>query len=1107
MKKKSISLWHRCVWTAICLFTLTFPSGASTPWDGSTVKQPVNWHEGNTTLYISDATELAWLAQTVNNQQQTGATPAEIGFKGCTVVLTDNIDLNQKPWTPIGTTTPFAGSLDGQGYTISNLFIKKKDENAGLFDQIESQPDAKAFIRNLRVEGIVISNIGSGLLAASITGTDLLNINVEGTISNTEAKNLGVGLLAGGVTECDILNCVAVGELSSLSLGGGLVGTANIKASSPTRIQNCGVYITQSSASPTTGGLFCIGETSPTAPLYLKNNYVVAVNLSLPPILSITDENFSPVDLKQFPVGVYTNPDYLNLGGSLLNTQSNVGCCMWEETIFSSKKVPCLNFTRLAELSPDCWACQAITAGIAPDGSDIETGNSPNPTHFKVKTAAGLAWIAFICNGGNMNNDVVPADLSFENCTVELSDGLDLQKQEWTPIGNIYPFNGIFEGNGKTIKNLSILKIGENNGLFSLAGKQSDIRNLTLEGATLTGTVDVNNPIGGSIQAGAIAGASSGQINNCHTEGGQIRITFKKSPSSLYIGGLVGSGKNCKIADCSNANHIEIKDPNYTCQLLIGGIGALLYTQTLNCYNTGSLNMEGQGILGGIAGMAMALENCYNSGKINADVSEAYTDQPTLAVGGIAGAGVGYIANCYSTGDITAEGNLKQKDAPIAAGGICGMVQPFERDYYGYIDNCFATGSVRSAAYAGGIAGVSLMETAPSVKINHCLALNLSVTGDEKKTARITPYIDPSSTGGTYVLATIDGCYAYAGMLLNGSLLSVDDNKKPDAIHGADWTTYFADAPMKDWTAGAWNYTPPLTRATRATGLMPLLNQIKPETYQYNSAQTSSTKEFRNLLIAGQTAVPIPYTLTIAASTHGSVAIENGSLTGFVGREILLTVQPDNGYEPDRLSYTTKDTPTPVAITQNSNGKYSFTMPAGNVTIASTFRTTDSDKPDVPDASYTVSLPVVEGAFTDPKAGEYTVREGEAFSFSLTLEEGYDQSIPQVTTDRGETLLPNTFSHLYTVQDIRQAVTIRIEGIEKNQVPTANAEVKTDQVKIYTTGSGIEIFTPVETDAALYTLAGEWIQSLRLPAGDSRIPLARGQYIVRIGKQAFKIIL
>lgn len=100
--------------------TAIAPCHADT-WDG--VSSDTSWYiEGLQEYHIHNAAQLKGFADLVNNQSQE--------FENCTVYLEDDIDLNNKQWTPIGYIgkefggKSFCGNFDGQGFSISNLFIE-----------------------------------------------------------------------------------------------------------------------------------------------------------------------------------------------------------------------------------------------------------------------------------------------------------------------------------------------------------------------------------------------------------------------------------------------------------------------------------------------------------------------------------------------------------------------------------------------------------------------------------------------------------------------------------------------------------------------------------------------------------------------------------------------------------------------------------------------------------------------------------------------------------------------------------------------------------------------------------------------------------------------
>ena len=157
-----------------------------------------------------------------------------------------------------------------------------------------------------------------------------------------------------------------------------------------------------------------------------------------------------------------------------------------------------------------------------------------------------------------------------------------------------------------------------------------------------------------------------------------------------------------------------------------------------------------------------------------------------------------------------------------------------------------------------------------------------------------------------------------------------------------------------------------------------------------------------------------------------------------------------------------------------------------------------SEPPYVPPVYYTVTLPAVEGAVTDPVAGDYDVESWNTFRFYLTIDEDYNQSQPVVTTDRGETISPRSSDGAYLVKYVRNDVAITISGVVKNPDPVANAELHTGST--ITARDGLLLITTDRpTEAQVIALTGQLIRSLALPAGTTRIDgLADGIYIVRL---------
>ena len=111
------------------------------------------WHNKNDDSFeISTAEELAGLAKLVN----LGYT-----FRGKTVVLINDIDLENKEWTPIGKTSgkSFQGIFDGGWHTISNMMITGSSTNVGLFGYTKSGEVKNLTLKDTKVSGS--TNVGT----------------------------------------------------------------------------------------------------------------------------------------------------------------------------------------------------------------------------------------------------------------------------------------------------------------------------------------------------------------------------------------------------------------------------------------------------------------------------------------------------------------------------------------------------------------------------------------------------------------------------------------------------------------------------------------------------------------------------------------------------------------------------------------------------------------------------------------------------------------------------------------------------------------------------------------------------------------------------------
>ena len=198
---------------------------------------------------IATGAQLAYLASSVNNGET---------YAGKNFVLTADIDLNGLPWTPIANAFSdallggsdyriFAGNLDGQGYTVSNVAIGS-----------ESAP----------LESDVFGLFGA--TAGKISNLHLNTVSIHGKAKNVSGYVIGpagglIGSASGNVENCHVtgLTMTMTAPDSGLAAAywiGGLVG-----ASDAEQINECSVSgkITETSGKGSIGGL--IGELGKTS--------------------------------------------------------------------------------------------------------------------------------------------------------------------------------------------------------------------------------------------------------------------------------------------------------------------------------------------------------------------------------------------------------------------------------------------------------------------------------------------------------------------------------------------------------------------------------------------------------------------------------------------------------------------------------------------------------------------------------------------------------------------------------------------------------------------------------------------------------------------------
>lgn len=384
---------------------------------------------------ISTAAQLAGLAQLVNDGTET--------FSGKKIRLTADIRLNeqdvptandnQNSWTPIGNTNTkkFQGTFDGDGHTVSGLYI-----NA---DKVNFQ----------------------GLFGFS-TGT-VKNLIVTGNIAATNAMNIGG--VAGINNNGNVINCGFYGGINKTpnkNYCGGVVGggkAANVK--------NCWFYKTagnvpESDVVGVKGFSNCAGITK-------KDSDLTTVNTNI----DCNNKVWIWTEDKPYPVlgapakEITIKPIFadcaatIRVNGTELNADNDY---TYEVTG---------DVTITASIEGICYGKEGATGNdLTPITSSGVSYTGPFPAKLFYGTEDDFemlaAWNSAVVSASNVNitNEqqlkalarmVNSGTVSTQEMTVTLNADIDLSGiKDWTPIGTEnYPFGGTFNGNKKTISNLA----------------------------------------------------------------------------------------------------------------------------------------------------------------------------------------------------------------------------------------------------------------------------------------------------------------------------------------------------------------------------------------------------------------------------------------------------------------------------------------------------------------------------------------------------------------------------------------------------------------------------------------------------------------------------
>ena len=668
-----------------------------TSWDGESYTEPAK--NGQGVYLISSPDELMWVDK---NAKMTDSAKLLADITINEDVSGSDATSQKYKWTPLGTdSSKYTGTFDGNGHTISGLYINSTAANTGMFGRIGSS----AVVKNLTLADSVIRSTKN--YTGAITGyiddaASVTNCHTKNSVQITAAKYTG-GITGYQDDTSTLTRCSNAAEVTGANNVGGISGYNWSKSSaSLTDSYNRGSV----SGSNLVGGICAqiyIGGT--VSNVYNLGNIQASGTTGTPTAGGITGVFRSGAIKSAYNAGIVKATAKGGVAGRLeasssSRTVQNVFYSDEYEAVGNLNGCTIQNGTATAKTSDGLKALTSedLGGGFAADTNGINSGypvlawqNGTVKSDDPEKDDNG--WQGEAAKDAPQQKDGVyqigkPAELAWfaEKAAQDSTDlkavltaDLDLNNNVWTGIGGQTAdtgFAGTLDGAGHTIKNLYL-----KNGKGLIPYNKGTVKNLTLEGllkggdetAALTGTnagtlEDITSRVavtGGNKVAG-IAGNNTkdGVIKDCHNTGAVTGESYAAgivaynegsvsgcsntaviTAGSTFAGGIAAANTNAvkseaaNVSKSANSGHVIVSSSAE--RAYAGGVVGWNNASVSSLYNTGNVVSQG-GYVGGCLGCnttGSTAKSLYNLG----DVAGSYADTETgevFNVGSVIGGGV-----------------------------------------------------------------------------------------------------------------------------------------------------------------------------------------------------------------------------------------------------------------------------------------------------------------------------------------------------------------------------------------------------------------------------------------------------------------------------------
>lgn len=506
-------------------------------WDGTTIADKFAAGDGTqgNPFQIETAAQLAHFAKTVNEGE---------AYLHKYIVLTADIDLANKEWTPIGNySNPFKGNFNGDNHTVTGMQISGESDRVGLFGECTKFNDNSA-IKNITVKDSVIC--GKNFVGAIVGYAEEINIENCRSIGNTINGKTDVGGICGkigGYSVGKVSQCYNSSKVTGRGRTGGIAGMGGIA-------ENClntgEIMIINKPYQSACGGIFGIFDDTTTSATITAcvNLGKVSGGESFGGIVGSTDsESTGHIS------NCYYNMDAITGGfdaGTALTAGQLCGALpeglnstIWKEgsvdtstaaatdtgSRFGTAAGTYINLTKVAEIGETKTASVPVYNYVTTNGDDWDT-------YTLITTAEEFAAIGR------------DRDETKWSANYVLGNDIDVSGVQLSSIGDPgTPYTGKFSGDGHTIGHIDMTEDKQtySSGLFGTIGYSKTLNSEKESGKVML--LAANGAIVSSDIAGGICGnLSVGEIYGC---------SFTGTVKGHTAGGICGNaGQGTMISQC-----------------------------------------------------------------------------------------------------------------------------------------------------------------------------------------------------------------------------------------------------------------------------------------------------------------------------------------------------------------------------------------------------------------------------------------------------------------------------------------------------------------------------------------------------------------------------